>query len=100
MRLVIFLLLIAFLNCPAYTAPDDKGVYLYIIDGRAQRHRVKMPNYQDCWETISHSKISGPTSGKHIKSAALMFCAGEDWQRHYNSTWFRDKFKDLRIEGR
>jgi len=90
MRFLIFILLMAFLNCPAFTAQDDTNVYLYIIDGQVRIYRVKMPNYEDCWETISHGKISsGSLSGKGIKSVGIMFCASKDWEFSYQSTWHK-----------
>lgn len=98
--LSVLIIIATLFAVPAYTAEttSDK-VYLYVFfhdDNTAgERFRTLMPDMQTCMEAVKAAKVTHPDKvGGDYEVAVAMWCGGEDYQRNYGPTWWRDPIKE------
>ena len=74
-------------------------IFLYVIlhddNSTGERFRTQMPDMETCLQVLEKSKMPMPDrpSGDY-EVLGTMFCGTAEFQRNYNTVWWRDEVKD------
>lgn len=93
---IMLILLFSFFSSPLL-AEEPTYLYVFFHDDNTQgeRFRTAFPSMESCLTALNQSKTPEQKStGGDYEVAVVMWCAGKDFERNNNGTWWKDDIKN------